>query len=86
MFTVELYARIRRAVMVNGLSRREAARRSSVHRNTISKIMLLYSVPPGSQRVKCDSQPGLRGPFLLTRLVYFHAANWHNLFPPLKLH
>ena len=28
MFTVELYARIRRAVMVNGLSRREAARRS----------------------------------------------------------
>ena len=27
MFTVELYARIRRAVMVDGLSRREAARR-----------------------------------------------------------
>ena len=49
MFTVELYARIRRAVMVNGLSRREAARRFGVHRNTISK-MLLYSVPPGSQR------------------------------------
>lgn len=28
MFTVELYARIRRAVMVDGLSRREAATRS----------------------------------------------------------
>jgi transposase len=35
MFTVELYARIRRAVMVEGLSRREAARRFGVHRNTI---------------------------------------------------
>ena len=29
MFTVELYARIRRAVMVDGLSRREAVWRSS---------------------------------------------------------
>ena len=46
---MELYARIRRAVMVNGLSRREAARRFGVHRNTISK-MLLYSVPPGYRR------------------------------------
>ena len=49
MFTVELYARIRRAVMVNGLSRRDAARRFGVHRNTIPK-MLLYSVPPGYRR------------------------------------
>ena len=46
MFTVELYARIRRAVMVDGLSRREAATRFGVHRNTITK-MLQYSVPPG---------------------------------------
>ena len=36
MFTVELYAGIRRAVMVAGLSRREAAKRFGVHRNTIS--------------------------------------------------
>jgi transposase len=49
MFTVELYARIRRAVMVDGLSRREAARRFGVHRNTITK-MLQYSVPPGYRR------------------------------------
>ena len=35
MFTVELYAGIRRAVMVDGLSRREAAKRFGVHRNTI---------------------------------------------------
>ena len=49
MFTVELYARIRRAVMVDGLSRREAATRFGVHRNTISK-MLQFSVPPGYRR------------------------------------
>ena len=49
MFTVELYARIRRAVMIEGLSRREAAQRFGVHRNTIAK-MLLYAVPPGYRR------------------------------------
>jgi len=49
MFTVELYAGIRRAVMVDGLSRREAAKRFDVHRNTISK-MLQFSVPPGYRR------------------------------------
>jgi transposase len=49
MFTVELYARIRRAVMVDGLSRREAAARFGVHRNTITK-MLQFSVPPGYRR------------------------------------
>jgi hypothetical protein len=27
--------------------------------------------------------PGLQSPFLLTRLVHFLAANWHNLSPPL---
>src|SRR5450432_172317 len=49
MFTVELYAGIRRAVMVDGLSRREAAKRFGVHRNTITK-MLQYSAPPGYRR------------------------------------
>ncbi|MGH7044412.1 MAG: IS21 family transposase [Acetobacteraceae bacterium] len=49
MFTVELYARIRRAVMVDGMSRREAATRFGVHRNTITK-MLQFSVPPGYRR------------------------------------
>ena len=46
MFAVELYAGIRRAVMVDGLSRREAAKRFGFQRNTISK-MLQFSVPPG---------------------------------------
>jgi transposase len=49
MFTMELYARIRQAVMVDGLSRREAATRFGVHRNTITK-MLQFSVPPGYRR------------------------------------
>lgn len=49
MFTVELYAGIRRAIMLEGLSRREAAQRFGVHRNTITK-MLHYSVPPGYRR------------------------------------
>ena len=49
MFTVELYARIRRAVMADGLSRRDAAKQFGVHRNTISK-MLQVSVPPGYRR------------------------------------
>ncbi|MSO70381.1 MAG: IS21 family transposase [Alphaproteobacteria bacterium] len=49
MFTVELYARIRRAVMADGLSRRDAAKQFGVHRNTISK-MLEFAVPPGYRR------------------------------------
>jgi len=49
MFTVELYAKIRHAVMVEGLSRREAAKQFGVHRNTITK-MLEFSVPPGYRR------------------------------------
>jgi len=36
-------------VMIEGLSRREAAKRFGVHRNTISK-MLSFSVPPGYRR------------------------------------
>jgi transposase len=40
MFTVELYAKIRHAVMIDGLSRREAAKRFGVHRNTITNYWL----------------------------------------------
>ena len=49
MFTVEIYAKVRRAVMIEGLSRREAAKRFGVHRNTITK-MLSFPVPPGYRR------------------------------------
>lgn len=49
MYTVELYAGIRRAIMVEGLIRREAAQRFGVHRNTITK-MLHYSALPSYRR------------------------------------
>src|SRR3984893_2420717 len=49
MFTGELYAKVRHAVMIEGLSRREAAKRFGIHRNTITK-MLSFSVPPGYRR------------------------------------
>ena len=62
MFTVELYARIRRAVMADGLSRREAAKRFGVHRNTISK-MLQFSVPPGYRRRERPASKKL-GPYM----------------------
>lgn len=62
MFTVELYAGIRRAVMVDGLSRREAAKRFGVHRNTISK-MLQFAVPPGYRRRERPASRKL-GPFM----------------------
>ena len=53
MYRVELYARVRRACMVEGMSTREAARMFGLHRDTVRK-MLRYSVPPpgtsGSRR------------------------------------
>jgi hypothetical protein len=39
MFTVELYAEIRRVVMVDALSRWKAAKRFGVYRNTIPKML-----------------------------------------------
>ena len=62
MFTVELYARIRRAVMADGLSRREVAKRFGVHRNTITK-MLQFSVPPGYRRRERPASKKL-GPYM----------------------
>jgi len=62
MFTVELYAKIRRAVMVEGLSRREAAKQFGVHRNTITK-MLEFSVPPGYRRRERPASKKL-GPYM----------------------
>jgi transposase len=60
---VERYAGIRRAVMVDGLSRREAAKRFGVHRNTISK-MLQFSVPPGYRRRERPASKKL-GPYMV---------------------
>jgi len=45
---VELYARVRRAVIVDKMSEREAARQFGLARETVRK-MLRYAVPPGYQ-------------------------------------
>ena len=44
-----IYLRVRRAVMVEGMSSREASRVFGLHRDTVRK-MLAYSVPPGYRR------------------------------------
>ena len=49
MYHVELYARVRRSVMVEGMSVREASRVFGLHRDTVRK-MLAYSAPPGYRR------------------------------------
>ena len=46
MYRVDVYLRVRRAVMVEGMSIREASRVFGLHRDTVGK-MLAYSVPPG---------------------------------------
>jgi transposase len=59
---VEVYARVRRAVQVDGMSIRQAAREFGLARKTIRK-MLAYSVPPGYERKKPVQRPKL-GPWL----------------------
>ena len=58
MFRVEVYLRVRRAVMVDGMSIREAGRTFGLHRDTIRK-MLSYSVPPGYRRQNPPKRPKL---------------------------
>ena len=58
MYRVELYARVRRACMVEGMSTREAARVFGLHRDTVRK-MLRYSVPPGYRRQSPPRRPKL---------------------------
>src|ERR671932_1674891 len=58
MKQVELYARVRRAVQVEGMSRREAAREFGIDPKTVAK-MLRFSVPPGYRRSKPPVRPKL---------------------------
>jgi transposase len=62
MFKVELYGRVRRAVLVEGRSQREVARAFGVSRESVRK-MLRYSVPPGYQRQQAVKRPKL-GPWV----------------------
>jgi transposase len=58
MKRVELYGRVRHAVIVQGMSRREAARDFGIDRRTVDK-MLAFSVPPGYRRSKPVRRPKL---------------------------
>ena len=55
---VDLYGRVRYAVVVEGLSRREAARRFGIDPRTVAK-MLSFSVPPGYRRSRPPARPRL---------------------------
>jgi transposase len=62
MKDVELYAKVRHAVRIEGLSERATARRFGIDARTVSKMMK-FSVPPGYRRSKPPVKPKL-GPFI----------------------
>jgi transposase len=60
MKIVDLYARVRRACHVEGMSQRQAARLFGIDPKTVSK-MLRFSVPPGYRRSQPPARPKLDG-------------------------
>ena len=58
MYRVDVYLPVRRAVMVEGMSIRDAARVFGLHRDTVRK-MLAYSAPPGYRRENPPRRPKL---------------------------
>jgi len=54
---VELYGWVRHAVQIEGLSRREAARRFGIDPRTVAKM--LFSVPPGYRLGGAPKRPKL---------------------------
>jgi transposase len=62
MFKVELYGRVRRAVLVDGMSQRGAAREFGISRKSVRK-MVSFSVPPGYRREQPIRRPKL-GPWI----------------------
>jgi len=66
---VDIYVQVRRAVFVEGISRREAARRFGIDARTVAK-MLAFSVPPGYRRKQPPARPKL-DPFtgIITRIL-----------------
>jgi transposase len=58
MKSVELYGQVRQAVRIEGLSRRETARRFGIDPRTVAK-MLMFSVPPGYRRSRSPARPKL---------------------------
>src|ERR1700733_40497 len=62
MYTVEIYGRVRRAVLVEGKSERAVAQEFGIARETVRK-MLRYAVPPGYRRERPVKRPKL-GPWI----------------------
>ena len=60
MYSVDLYARVRRACHVDGLSKSAAGRLFGIDRKTVAK-MLTHSVPLGYQRTAAPIRPKLDG-------------------------
>ena len=58
MYHVELYVRVRKACLVEGMSVREASRVFGLHRDTVRK-MLSNPVPPGYRRQRPPRRPKL---------------------------
>jgi len=58
MYAVDLYLRVRLACHVDGLSRREAASRFGIARETVNKI-LMHPAPPGYRRNHPPKRPKL---------------------------
>ena len=62
MFGVETYATVRQLVLLQGLSRRDVARRLGISRDAVAK-MCRYEAPPGYVRTKPVLRPKL-GPLI----------------------
>ena len=60
MYSVDIYNRVRRACLKDGMSAREAARYFNKDRKTIAK-MLRHELPPGYQRSEPPRRPTLDG-------------------------
>ena len=58
MKPVEIYAKIRHSVLIEGISERAAAERFGINARTVPK-MLKFSVPPGYVRTKPPFRPKL---------------------------
>ena len=58
MYGVELYSKVRMAVLRDGMSRREASRRFGIDRATVSK-MVGHAVPPGYRQDRPRVRPKL---------------------------
>jgi hypothetical protein len=58
MYSVDIYNRVRRASLKDGMSAREAARYFNKDRKTIAK-MLRHELPPGYQRSEPPRRPTL---------------------------